>query len=168
MPADTHVVLVTGMLKASKGRDAQELPLGEHLLTWKNSAPSWLASRGMCSRIASRTRQCLSSASSSIAGSKLCASSSMPMTWFTCATDTQSATVTTQEQGQGQAGVNKTNKLSTHLLHHGHLVLKGVMACIWLLGVGPRPTNQGPRPTNHQPGLMVMRVFAFLLQGHLQ
>ncbi len=48
--------------------------------SWKNSAPSWLASSGMCSTMASRTRQCLSSASSSMAGSRLWASSSMPIT----------------------------------------------------------------------------------------
>ena len=48
-----------------------------HLRHWgpsfssKKSAPSWLANKGMYSMIARRTRQCLSSASSSIAGSRL-------------------------------------------------------------------------------------------------
>jgi hypothetical protein len=37
--------------------------------------------------MASRTRQCLSSANSSMAGSSDCASRSTPMTWFTCSSE---------------------------------------------------------------------------------
>ena len=52
--------------------------------TWKNSTPSCAASRGMWWMMARRTRQCLSAASSAIAGSRLCARRSMPITAFTC------------------------------------------------------------------------------------
>ena len=46
----------------------------------KNSTPSWLARSGIYSIIASRTRQCLSSASSTIAGRRDCESKSIPIT----------------------------------------------------------------------------------------
>ena len=46
----------------------------------KNVTPSWLASNGIYSIIANRTRHCLSSASWTIAGSSDCERSSMPMT----------------------------------------------------------------------------------------
>mmetsp|Transcript_18894 Transcript_18894/g.46381 ORF Transcript_18894/g.46381 Transcript_18894/m.46381 type:complete len:212 (-) Transcript_18894:905-1540(-) len=49
----------------------------------KNWTPIWLASSGMCSMIARRTRHCLSSASSIMAGSSDCDSESTPMTLFT-------------------------------------------------------------------------------------
>ena len=49
----------------------------------KNCTPSWLASKGMYSMMASRTRHCLSSASCTMAGSSDCESSSMPITWLT-------------------------------------------------------------------------------------
>ncbi len=49
-------------------------------LSSKKSTPSWLAKRGMYSMIAKRTRQCRSSANSTIAGNNDCDSRSMPIT----------------------------------------------------------------------------------------
>ena len=46
----------------------------------KNCTPSWLARRGIYSMMANRTRHCLSSASWTIAGSRDCERSSIPMT----------------------------------------------------------------------------------------
>lgn len=49
-------------------------------LSSKNPTPNWLANRGMYSMIAKRTLQCLSSASSTIAGSKDWDRRSIPIT----------------------------------------------------------------------------------------
>jgi hypothetical protein len=49
----------------------------------KNSTPNWLASNGMYSMMARRTRQSLSSASSTIAGNSGCDNTSTPMILFT-------------------------------------------------------------------------------------
>ena len=49
-------------------------------LSSKNPTPSWLANKGMYSIIASRTLQCLSSASSTIAGNNDWDSRSIPIT----------------------------------------------------------------------------------------
>mmetsp|Transcript_24732 Transcript_24732/g.62465 ORF Transcript_24732/g.62465 Transcript_24732/m.62465 type:complete len:212 (-) Transcript_24732:866-1501(-) len=52
-------------------------------LSSKKAAPSCDARRGICSIMARRTRHCLSSASSMIAGSSDCDRESTPMTWLT-------------------------------------------------------------------------------------
>lgn len=49
-------------------------------LSSKNPTPNWLANKGMYSMIASRTLQCLSSASSTMAGNNDCDSRSIPIT----------------------------------------------------------------------------------------
>lgn len=49
-------------------------------LSSKNPTPNWLANKGIYSIIARRTLQCLSSASSTMAGNKDCDSRSIPIT----------------------------------------------------------------------------------------
>src|SRR6266849_5788318 len=71
------IVAASRILKTvSPSQDMQRLPS----CSSKKGFPSWLASRGMYSMIAWRTRHDLSSASSTIAGSRLSDKSSIPIT----------------------------------------------------------------------------------------
>jgi len=63
----------------SPNQDIHKLPS----FSSKNWTPNWLASNGICSIIAKRTLHCLSSASSTIAGSKDWDNNSIPITLLT-------------------------------------------------------------------------------------